>query len=197
MSFRVLVVPEDPTHNGAILQPLVARVLAECGRPQADVKVLTEPRVQGYDHARSVLDDVVAKYGWYDLILFCPDRDGQERREVELRDLEGRIRRSAMQQRPGGRSLFLCCAAIEEVETWLLAGHIDRLSRSWRDVRADTSVKETEFGAFLRNHGEPGAPDGGRKALMREGLQNYPGIRTRCPELADLEARIRAAIEGA
>lgn len=31
MSVRVLVIPEDPTHNGYILKPLVEMVLAEAG----------------------------------------------------------------------------------------------------------------------------------------------------------------------
>jgi len=29
VSFRVLVIPEDPTYNGYILQPTVERMLAE------------------------------------------------------------------------------------------------------------------------------------------------------------------------
>ncbi len=35
MSFRVLVIPEDPTYNGYILQPIVERMLGELGKPNA------------------------------------------------------------------------------------------------------------------------------------------------------------------
>lgn len=31
MSLRVLVIPEDPTHNGYILRPLTEMVLADAG----------------------------------------------------------------------------------------------------------------------------------------------------------------------
>jgi hypothetical protein len=39
MSLNVLVIPENPTYNGAILQPLCERLFAECGRPRANVEV--------------------------------------------------------------------------------------------------------------------------------------------------------------
>ena len=41
VSFQVLVIPEDPTYNGYILQPIVERMLAELGKPNAHVKILT------------------------------------------------------------------------------------------------------------------------------------------------------------
>ncbi|MFO1523674.1 MAG: hypothetical protein U1G05_16920 [Kiritimatiellia bacterium] len=37
MSFKVLVIPEDPTNNGYILKPLVQAILDDAGRPQARV----------------------------------------------------------------------------------------------------------------------------------------------------------------
>ena len=40
MSFRVLVIPEDPTLNGYILKPLAERLLEDAGKPNAKVKVL-------------------------------------------------------------------------------------------------------------------------------------------------------------
>ncbi|MDX1984844.1 MAG: hypothetical protein SFV51_31515 [Bryobacteraceae bacterium] len=58
MSLRILIVPEDPTYNGAILAPLVTRMLTECGRPKAKVTVLENPRVQGYAHAKQQLPSI-------------------------------------------------------------------------------------------------------------------------------------------
>ena len=49
MSFKVLVIPEDPTHNGYILKPLVESILTDAGKPNARVTVLTNSRLQGYD----------------------------------------------------------------------------------------------------------------------------------------------------
>ena len=38
MSFRVLVIPEDPTWNGYILKPLTKALLNDAGKPNAKVK---------------------------------------------------------------------------------------------------------------------------------------------------------------
>jgi hypothetical protein len=90
---------------------------------------------------------------------------------------------------------LICCAAVEEVEAWLLAGHVSKLDRPWLDVRADASVKENVFVPFLRKHGNTRQPGGGRETLMQETLRNYRGLLERCPELADLEKLIREALE--
>ena len=55
MSFNVLVVPEDPANNGYILKPLISRMFAECGKTNAKVTVLTNPRAKGYEHAKGLL----------------------------------------------------------------------------------------------------------------------------------------------
>ena len=70
MSYQVLVIPEDPTHNGDIMEPLIGRMLAECGKPKARILVLTNPRVQGYEHARQKLPEVLDRYRHFDLALF-------------------------------------------------------------------------------------------------------------------------------
>ena len=51
MSFRVLVIPEDPTWNGYILKPLAKALLADAEKPAAKVTLLTNPRIRGYDQA--------------------------------------------------------------------------------------------------------------------------------------------------
>lgn len=78
MSFKVLVVPEDPTLNGYILKPLIARMVAETGKPNAEVKVVDSPRARGYANAKQLLIDVyVERYRHFDLFLFLPDADGK------------------------------------------------------------------------------------------------------------------------
>jgi len=86
------------------------------------------------------------------------------------------------------------CAAVEEVEAWLLAGHIDKLDRPWAQVRADTSVKEHVFNPFLTTYGNPDRPGGGREELMQQTLTNLRGLLERCPELARLQERICEAL---
>jgi hypothetical protein len=119
------------------------------------------------------------------LFLFLPDGDGKDR-SAEFQSLEG--------EAEGQGIRLLCCAAIHEVETWLLAGHWDRLGRRWQDVRSDVSVKENVFASFLARYGNPKAPGGGRDLLMTKTLSGYGSLLQLCPELADLERRVRQTL---
>jgi hypothetical protein len=186
VSFRVLVVPEDPTHNGYILRPLVQRIMSECGRPNSRVVVLSNPKASGYEHAKSLLvSKVLDSWSHFNLVLFLPDADGKDKSH-EFQNLE------AIADTRGVK--LFCCAAVQEVEVWLLAGHTSKLSSPWTKVRADTSLKENVFEPFLKAHGDPKRAGGGRDLLMRETLSNYSGLRDRCPELAVLETRIHQSL---
>lgn len=184
MSFKVLVVPEDSTNNGYILRPLVKKILSRCGKPNAWVDVLDDPRVRGYEHAKILLrTQLFEDYRFVNLMLFLPDADGKDR-GAEFRALEDEANRQGVR--------LLCCAAEQEVEVWLLAGHLNRLpSQSWPATRSNTSVKENVFQPFLAAYGNPKAPGGGRDVLMGQTLNGYGALLQLCPELADLERRIR------
>lgn len=187
MSYSVLVIPEDPIHNGYILKPLVSRMLEECGKPNAKTKVLDEPKAQGYEHVKSLLiGQVLERYSHYDLLLFLPDADGKNR-EAEFERLEN-------QTQEMGVKLF-CCAAVQEIEVWLLAGHLNELSINLQNLRADVSVKENFFKPFLSQYGDHRRAGGGRDLLMKETLQNYSGLLQRCPELALLQQRIQKHLQ--
>jgi len=147
VSFKVLVVPEDPTHNGDILEPLIARMMAQCGKPNAQVLVLTNPKVQGYEHARQKLPEILDRYRHFDLCLFLVDSDGKDK-SPGFQTLEAAGASSGIR--------LLCAAAVHEVEVWLLAGHSEKLGKPWRSVRADTSVKENVFAPFSRKLGTRG-----------------------------------------
>ena len=186
MSFTAVIVAENPRNNGYLLTPLVQRILTACGRPNARVQVLSNPRTNGYEHAKDLLrSELIARYKFVDLLVFLPDADGKDRSR-EFEDLEAQADRE-------GTSL-VCCAAREEVETWLLAGHVDRLAVPWHNIRSDISVKENHFEAFIREFGDQRRPGAGREDLMRETLSNYEGLKARCPELSDLEERLRTLI---
>lgn len=183
MSLRVLVIPEDPVYNGYLLQPLVERLLAECGRPKARVSILSNPRTEGYEHAKRLIrDELLASYRHVDLLLFLPDRDGKER-EAELDALENYAAEVGVK--------LLCCAAVEEVEAWALAGHLDKLNEPWREIRAMIDVKERVFLPFLARYGNARVPGGDRKRIMQEAMQSYRGVRQRCSEPKKLEQRVR------
>jgi len=181
VSFRVLVIPEDPTYNGYILKPIVKRMLSELDKPNAYVKVLDSPKLNGYPHAVSAIRrDLVDRYKHlFDLWLFLPDGDRASNLEALESELAGQ-----------GVHLF-CCAAVPEVEAWLLAGHRDKLSLFWGDVRQHRHLKEDIFEPFLAQFGESRSPGGGRERLVREALANYRGLLSVCSELAELEGRLR------
>jgi hypothetical protein len=158
-------------------------MLEACGKPNAKIMVLTNPKARGYEHAKSLLvEQVFDRYRHFDLLLFLPDADGKNRDE-EFARLEDDAK--------GNGLTLLCCAAIQEVETWLLAGHLDKLSTNWQNVRTDVSVKENIFDSFLTMYGDPRRAGGGRDLLMNGTLQNYSGLLQRCPELAVLQERIK------
>lgn len=186
MSFRVLVVPEDPTHNGYILGPLVERILHECGKPSARIQVLSNPRAKGYDHAKSLIESGLLEcYAHMDLILFLPDADGKDK-SAALRALEAHATEAGV--------TLICECAIQEVEVWLLAGHTAKLSQTWQEIRSDVQIKESVFQSFLAQNGDPRRAGGGRDVLMQKTLDNYAGLLARCPEIKALQDRICAAI---
>jgi len=187
MSFSVLIVPEDPSNNGYILKPLVERMLSECGKARAVVDVLKNPRPRGYANAKSLLEDgnFLRRYHHKNLLLFLPDADGKNR-DDEFRILEERALGSGVR--------LLCCAAQQEVEVWLLAGHVKKLSATWTEIRRNASIKEQVFEGFLAEYGDHRAVGKGRKELMEQTLKSYRGLLSRCPELAQLEGRIRTLV---
>jgi hypothetical protein len=184
LSCRVLIVPEDPTNDQHILRPLVARLLRECGKANAKVEVLRNPAVSGFEDACGKLPEIRRAFAHFDLLVFLPDADGKH---------QSRADKFTQLEADQGPKL-ICCAAVEEVEAWLLAGHTAKLNQPWPTVRADVSVKENFFLPFLEEHGDSRYPGGGREELMQQTLANLRGLLERCPELARLQERICEAL---
>ena len=183
MSFRVLVIPEDPTHNGHILKPLVQALLADAGRPSAQVRILENPRVQGYVEARrAILDTLLDRYQWFDLWLFFPDADRAS--ADAMQSLEADLQTKGIS--------LLCCPAKPEVEIYACAAFRDGLRDSWEDVRTNIRMKEEIFEPLLAEHGDPRRPSGGRDLMIEESLRNLPLLFRLCPELKCLRDRIVA-----
>ena len=182
MSLRVLIIPEDGRHNGFILKPLIERMLVECERPNAKVRMLSDPRLRGYAAARQCVRARFYERNMDDLWLFLPDAD----KAAGLSDLEAEGRAKGV--------TLLCCAARPEVEAWLLAGHREKLGLSWANVVSHPRLKEEVFTQFIASFGNPSRPGMNRESLMLETLSNYRGLLAVCPELAELERRIRSAL---
>ena len=181
MSFSVLVIPEDPLQNGHILKPLVQAIMRDVGRPNAKVKMLTRPRVRGYDHAvRTIRDALHASYGFMDLWLFFPDADKASR--ASMRNLETHVAAEGI--------TLLCCAAQPEVEIYACAGFRNDVQEAWEDVRRHPRMKEEVFDPLLARHGDPGRPGAGRDLMIAKSLGNLALLYQLCPELQRLRDRI-------
>lgn len=184
MSFHVLVIPEDPTHNGSILKPLCERILASCGKANAYVQVLTNPKLGGKDQMGSRLPEILDKYHHLELMLAFRDCDGE--------NLSASFASWEKQAAQAGVTL-LCCGAVQETEIYCLAGFHKELERPWNEVRQEVSLKETVFASFSQLRYSK-YPDGGRREMVQRSLENYDGLLARCPELAKLEERIKKAL---
>ncbi len=181
MSFKVLVIPEDPTNNGYILKPLVEAILADAGKRRAKVQVLTSPRLNGYDDAVKAIREVLFdSYGHWDLWLFIPDADRAS--AGSMASLESDLAVKGVQ--------LLCCPAQPEVEIYACVAHRDKLGASWSDVRSSRTMKETHFDPLLKAEGDDRRAGGGRDQLIDASLSPLRTILLLCPELQTLRDRI-------
>ena len=186
MSFKVLVIPEDPTWNGYILKPLAKRLLADAGRPAARVELLANPRLKGYAHARrAIREELSDSYQFFDLWLFFPDADraGAD----AMRRLEADLRSKDIP--------LLCCPAQPEVEIYACVGFQDDLPGGWKDARTHPRMKEEVFEPLLQTHGDPRQVGGGRGMMITRSLQNLQRLFQLCPETRDLRDRIAALLQ--
>ena len=184
MSCKVLVIPEDPTFNGYLLKPLVERMLAEAGKPKAQVLVLRDPKTGGFEHAWDVISagELQGRYGYYDLWLFLPDGD----KTKDLALLEATVKNQ--------KAPLIASYLTPEVEVTVVAAHPKADTKGWREKKQHPKFKEAVFEPFLAANGNPTAPGQGREKLMRDALQNYGRMKQLVPELEVLEARVAAAL---
>lgn len=195
MSFNVLVIPEDCHKDQHVLDPIVTEAVRRVV-PGARVKVCTDPRLRGVGQATKwdYIGPVVERYrGFVHLFLVIVDRDGDPDRHAKLAHLSHKA--AEVFERPD-RAL-VGAEAWQEVEVWVLAGMTDLPKGwSWKAIRSEANPKEVYFGPYAAQRGLTAAVAGGRKALAREAAGRYDRVRTKCEEVAALEERIRARIEG-
>ena len=183
---RVLLIPEDFRNDQYILKPIFKRLFSDLGRPTLRVEVCLEPLLGGVQEALKTerLRDVVQQYPTVNIFILCVDRDGEEGRRQRLNEIEAEF-----------GDTFVAENAWEEVETWVLAGVKLPSDWSWREVRAEVSVKERYFEPFAAERELSDAPGGGRKELGEEAARHIDAIRQKCPEDFDcLARRLEAAI---
>lgn len=190
MSFRVLVIPEDPLQNGHILRPLAQAVMRDAGKPDAKVKLLTNPRVRGYIQAvKAIRNELQEAYGAMHLWLFFPDADKAGIKAMH--DLETHV--AAM-----GTPL-LCCAAQPELEIYACAAFRKHMRKhmkiAWEEARNHPRMKEEIFEPLMRKYGDPRRADKGRDLMINKSLDNLPLLFQLCPELQCLRDRIATHLQ--
>jgi hypothetical protein len=181
---RVLVIAEDPTHDHYILKPVVEKLLEDAGRPSAAVEVLRDPALRGADQAlrREVVAEIIEdNRPMIDLFLLIVDRDCDRQRH-------GARLAERLAEHEG---VLLGCAAVEEVETWMLALHRAELEAAFGEVRAECDPKERFAEPFLSRMGWSTEVGGGRKRAMRALAGNWAGLLQVCPEIRGLRDALR------
>ena len=181
MSFKVLVVPEDPTNNGYILKPLVEVILSDAGKSRTKVQVLTSPRLNGYDDAvKAINGELFDRYGHWDLWIFIPDADRASKAAM-----------TAMEEKLAAKGVkLLCCAAQPEVEIFACVAYRSELGAHWSEVRSSGKMKELFFDPLLSAKGDSRRAGGGRDQLISASITPLSTLYTFCPELSELRKRV-------
>jgi hypothetical protein len=177
---KVLVIPEDQTHDSFIIKPVVEAILADLGRRRVDA--LPEPRLRGSADAldAALISSIVDSNPMVDLFVLAVDRDCNR---------EGNESRASARvaEHPGK---LIACVAHQEVEVWMLALHIDAVGAPFAEIRANCDPKEPYAEPLLDRLGSRGGPGAGRKAAMRKLAGNVRSLMSRCAELAQLSSDI-------
>ena len=190
---NVLIIAEHDRNDRFILQPLVTAMFRQLKRPRirADTHVI---RNGGWDVVKQweTIHAIIERNRPTDLFLLCVDRDGHEPRRGILDTLEAKARQVLNPPR-----LFLAENAWQEVEVWALAGIDWRLKPKWiwDTIRSERDPKERYFEPIVKARGLTESPGRGRRELGEEAARNYAKVRQNCPEVRDLEERIRLWVE--
>ena len=181
---NVLILPENSDHDPHMLEPLLKALFKQLGKPQANVRICRDPSFKGITTAlnRANLDEVFQRYDYLNPIyILVVDRDGVEGRETGV---EG-FRKSF------GKPSFFATCAIEEMETWLLAGCKLRPQWRWKDVRSEIKISEGFFKSHVLAKGLSQTVGDGRQKLGQEAAANLPAILKKCKELKILAAQLK------
>ena len=192
---NVLIIPEDCRKDESVLLPIIKAMMVAIGKPNAKVKVCTDPRLEGISHALKLekIQPILERYGMIDLFVLCVDRDGKEYRHAELANLTKEAKKILAEKHQINRCQFIAECAWQELEVWILAGQNDLPKNwSWKEIRAEVDPKEKYFDVYVKQRSLQQAPFQGRKILAVEAAKRYDRIRQRCPEdIQQLEKNIR------
>jgi hypothetical protein len=183
---KVLIIPEDPTLDRHVLKPVVERIFQEIGK-QARVDMLEDPHLTGVDQALNpaTIAQIVEDNPMEDLFLVIVDRDCDRFHNSG----------AAARLEENHRDKLIACLAHQEAEVWMLALHRDEIGVSFREVRAECDPKERFARPFLERMSWSGLVGRGYKRAMRDMAGQWRGLVAVCPEIGDLQQRIREWVE--
>lgn len=191
----MLIIPEDFRKDQYVLRPVVKAMLADLGKGNAKVRVLTDPLLGGIGKAMDLAtlrDEIVERYkGMVHLFLLLVDRDGNEGRRSALLNLE-----EALQPGLQAGRAFLAEAAHQEIEVWALAGAELPKDWSWLDVRSHLHPKEVYFEPLAEQRSLSDEPGGGRDTMGAEAGARLKRVRQLCPEVDHLSSRVSRFLAG-
>ena len=186
---NVLIIPEDFRKDQYVVKPIIKKMLAEIGKPNAKVEMCLDPLLGGISEALkwSRIREVLDQYqGMVQIFLLLVDRDGAEGRRQRLDSLETQAAEYLRESR-----VLFGENAWQEVEVWAIAGQDLPNDWNWKEIRAEVHPKEVYFEPLAMSRGLTHEPGEGRKTLGREAAANYSRLRSRCKEdLGNLEKRL-------
>jgi hypothetical protein len=179
---RVLIIPEDPTLDRYVVQPIVERIFHDLGRT-ARVEVLTDPHLSGVEQAldSKVVAGILEDNRMIDLFLLVVDRDCDRRGDTN----------KAITRQQEHPDKLVAALALEELEVWALAPHRAELPNSWSQVRSECDPKERYSDPFVESKGWLATVGKGRKKAMRDLGNAWAGVLSVCPEIAALKSAIQ------
>jgi hypothetical protein len=190
---NVRLIPEDDQRDRFILKPILEAMLTHLGKPHARVEI-ARPRIRGWEAVKKweTINEIIDKSQMVDLFVLCVDRDGHAERRTILDALEAKALKHLHSPR-----LFLAEQAWQEVEVWALAGIDWKLKPkwTWEEIRNDRDSKEHYFNPIAKARRLLDSVGQGREILGQEAARNYAKVRQNCPEVLDLETRIREWID--
>jgi hypothetical protein len=190
MSLRIMIACEDHTLDQYVACPVIKAMMAHLGRPRADVRVITSPRLRGINTLTEQMCEILEQYGKIsDLIIFAVDgdcedgRDGKPDRHTKLRRL--------MEACPTSSDKGAVVIARQELEVWALWGSKSKIKGRWSEVTQERDPKERYFEPLLTS-ADLQAPGRGRQRLVALSIaQGWASLAGGCPELKELEDEVR------
>lgn len=183
MSFRVVFICEDHTLDQYIIRPVLVALLSHLGKPRAQIRAVTDPRLTGLAHLRRELPGVLRRYAQLaDLMVVAIDQDCDAQRRDAFERLLGSCE---------GREKTVLVTAEQELEVWAMWGERGQLGEQWSEVRRECHPKE-RFLPSLLAPADLRQPGRGRSRLAASSLQRgWTSLAAGCPELGELESRLR------